>query len=292
MNPWHSNNRKYNCKLINTKLIQGFCFTKGGKQIESENIVRLFDLTNKVAIVTGGAMGVGEAIVKRLAQAGASVMIADINTDAARQTAGRINASGVEVQFIQADAGSVADAERVVQSTIKAFGRLDVLVNNAGIYPFSKALDISEEMWDKVYNVNTKGVFFYSKVAAQKMIDCGNGGRIVNIASVGGLGPTPTGGLVHYDSSKSAVIMITKALALELGPHGITVNAVAPGSTITAGTSERLKGERGKFLSSKLPLRRLGEPDDIAKVVLFLVSAAADYMTGSLVTVDGGYLLI
>ena len=124
------------------------------------------------------------------------------------------------------------------------------------------------------------------------MIDFGNGGRIVNIASVGALSPTPTGGLVHYDSSKSAVVMITKALALVLGPHGISVNAIAPGSIITAGTSERFKGERGKFLSSKLPLGRLGEPDDIAKVELFLVSAAADYMTGSVVVVDGGYLLM
>src|SRR4030043_2212712 len=190
----------------------------------SENIARLLDLTNKVAIVTGGAMGIGEAIVERLAQAGASVMITDVNSDAARQASERINASGGKVQFIKADAGSVADAERVVQSTVKAFGRLDVLVNSAGIYPFSKALEISEEMWDKVYKVNTKGVFFYSKVAAQKMIDCGNGGKIVNIASVGSL--SPTGGLVHYDSSKSAVVMITKALARELGPHGISVNAV------------------------------------------------------------------
>ena len=260
--------------------------------MESEKIARLFDLTNKVAIVTGGAMGIGEAIVERLAQAGASVMIADVNSDAAKQTAGRINASGGKVHFIKADAGSVADAEMVVQSTVEAFGRLDVLVNSAGIYPFSKALEISEEMWDKVYNVNTKGVFFYSKVAAQKMINCGNGGRIVNITSVGALCPTPTGGLAHYDSSKSAVVMITKALALELGPHGISVNAVVPGSTLTPGTGERLKGERGKFLSSKLPLGRLGEPDDVAKVVLFLVSAAADYMTGSLVVVDGGYLLM
>jgi 2-deoxy-D-gluconate 3-dehydrogenase len=219
-------------------------------------------------------------------------MIADVNSDAAKQTAGRINASGGKLHFIKADAGSVADAERVVQSTVEAFGRLDVLVNSAGIYPFSKALEISEEMWDKVYKVNTKGVFFYSKAAAQKMIDCCNGGRIVNIASTGALGPTPTGGLAHYDSSKSAVVMITKVLALELGPHGILVNAVAPGSTLTPGTGERLKGERGKFLSSKLPLGRLGEPDDIAKVVLFLVSAAADYMTGTVVVVDGGYLLM
>ncbi|MBM3156111.1 MAG: SDR family oxidoreductase [Chloroflexi bacterium] len=260
--------------------------------MEFENIAQLFDLTNKGAIVTGGAMGIGEAIVERLAQAGASVMIADVNTDAARQTAGRINASGGKVHFMKADAGSVADAERVVQSTVEAFGRLDVLVNSAGIYPFSKALEISKEMWDKVYKINTKGVFFYSKAAAQKMINCGNGGRIVNIASTGALGPTPTGGLAHYDSSKSAVVMITKALALELGPHGILVNAVAPGSTLTPGTGERLKGERGKFLSSKLPLGRMGEPDDIAKVVLFLVSAAADYVTGTVVVVDGGYLLM
>jgi 2-deoxy-D-gluconate 3-dehydrogenase len=260
--------------------------------MESKKIAQLFDLTNKGAIVTGGAMGIGEAIVERLAQAGASVMIADINTDAARQAAERINASGGKVQFIKADAGSVADAERVVQSTVEAFGRLDVLVNSAGIYPFSKALKISEEMWDKVYNVNTKGVFFYSKAAAQKMINLGNGGRIVNIASAAALGPTPTGGLVHYDSSKSAAVMITKSLALELGPHGILINAVAPGFILTPGTDERLKSDRGEVLSSRLPLRRVGTPDDVAKVVLFLVSAAADYVTGSLIVVDGGYLLM
>jgi 2-deoxy-D-gluconate 3-dehydrogenase len=253
-------------------------------------IAQMMSLEGKVAIVTGGAMGIGQGITLRLAQAGASVMIADVNDEAGNRTAEEIRSTGADVLFAQVDVSSVPDAYKAVEATVKAFGRLDILVNAAGVYPFTRVMEITEEVWDRVFDINTKGAFFFSKAAAEGMISEGHGGKIINIASVGAL--SPTGGLAHYDSSKSAVIMITKALALELGPHGITVNAVAPGSTITEGTGERLKGERGKFLSSKLPLGGLGEPDDIAKVVLFLVSAAADYMTGSLLVVDGGYLLI
>ena len=253
-------------------------------------IAQMMSLEGKVAIVTGGAMGIGQGITLRLAQAGASVMIADVNDEAGNRTVEGIRSTGTDVLFAQADVSSVPDAYRAVEAAAEAFGRLDILVNAAGVYPFKKVMEITEEAWDRVFDINTKGAFFFSQAAAERMISEGHGGKIINIASVGAL--SPTGGLAHYDSSKSAVIMITKTMALELGEKGISVNAVAPGAIMTPGTNDRLGGDRGQFLASNLPLRRLGEPDDIAKVVLFLTSSAADYMTGSVVVVDGGRLLM
>jgi 2-deoxy-D-gluconate 3-dehydrogenase len=253
-------------------------------------IAQMMSLEEKVAIVTGGAMGIGQGIALRLAQAGASVVIADVNEESGNRTAEKIESTGADVLFTQVDVSSVTDAYKAVEATVQAFGHLDILVNAAGVYPFIKVMEITEEVWDRVFDINTKGAFFFSKAAAKRMISEGHGGKIINIASVGAL--SPTGGLVHYDSSKSAVIMITKAMAIELGGKGISVNAIAPGAIMTPGTNDRLGGDRGKFLASNLPLRRLGKPDDIAKVALFLTSSAADYMTGSVVVVDGGRLLM
>ena len=253
-------------------------------------IAQMMSLEGKVAIVTGGAMGIGQGITLRLAQAGASVVIADVNDEAGSQTVERIKSTGADARFARADVSSVPDAYEAVEAAVRAFGRLDVLVNAAGVYPFTRVMEITEEAWNRVFDINTRGAFFFSKAAAERMISEGHGGKIINIVSVGAL--SPTGGLAHYDSSKSALIMITKAMALELGEKGISVNAVAPGAIMTPGTNDRLGGDRGEFLASNLPLRRLGEPDDIAKVVLFLAGPAADYMTGSVVVVDGGRLLM
>ena len=264
----------------------------------TQTIAQLFDLTGKCAIVTGGAMGIGQAVSLRLAEAGASVMIADIDAEAASQTVMQIKASGGKAQAIRADVSSTADANKVVKATVKAFGCLDILVNNAGIYPVSPALDMSEEMWDKVLNINLKGVFFYSQVAAREMAKNGRGGKIVNMASVDAM--HPYGGVAHYGASKAGVVMLTKALALELAPHNILVNAVAPGGIMTPGTKAARAALQARGMpeevvlesfTARLPLRRMGEPDDVAKVVLFLASAAAAYMTGTLVLVDGGFLL-
>jgi 2-deoxy-D-gluconate 3-dehydrogenase len=256
---------------------------------QNPSIAQLFDLTGKAAIVTGGAMGIGQGIALRLAEAGAGVMITDINLEAANNTVIQIRSKGGKAEAIKGDASSVADAKRTVQEAVRAFGRLDIIVNNAGIYPFAPALQMTEELWDKVLDINLKGLFFYSQAAAQEMMNEGHGGKIINIASIDAL--HPTGNLVHYDASKGGVVMVTKALALELGPHNIMVNAIAPGGIQTPGASGPVTSD--EFLQAfiaRIPLRRVGVPDDIAKVVFFLASGASDYMTGSLIVVDGGVL--
>jgi 2-deoxy-D-gluconate 3-dehydrogenase len=230
---------------------------------------QLFDLTGKVAIVTGGAMGIGQGIALRLAEAGAAVVIADVSLPAAEETASQIRAAAGKAKAIRADAANVADATRTVQETVRDFGRLDILVNNAGIYPM--------------------GLFFYTQAAAQEMVKEGHAGKIINIASIDAL--HPTGNLVHYDASKGGVVMVTKALALEFGPRHITINAIAPGAIQTPGAGgSAVPEEVVQAFAARIPLRRMGVPDDIAKVALFLASSAADYMTGSLVVVDGGVL--
>ena len=149
-----------------------------------KTIAQLFHLSGKGAVVTGGAMGIGQGIAYRLAEAGAGVMVADIDLKAATQTVEQIKARGGKAQAIRADVRSAADAEKVAQATVDAFGSLDILVNNAGIFPFSKFLDTSEEFWDKVLDVNLKGAFLYSQAAARAMIKGGHGGKIINLASI------------------------------------------------------------------------------------------------------------
>jgi len=263
-----------------------------------QTIAQLFDLEGMGAIVTGGAKGIGQGIAMRLAEAGASVMISDIDMESARLTAQQIKDDGGKARAIQADVRKALDANKVAQATSQAFGSLDILVNNAGIYPFKPALKISEDMWDKVIDINLKGVFLSSQSAAKEMIKSGRGGKIINIASVDAL--KPSGLVAHYNASKAGVVMLTKAMALELAPHQILVNAVAPGHVMTSGTEEGAAALQAKgidveanlnALRERIPIDRFATPDDIARVVLFLASAAADYMTGSLLVVDGGSLL-
>lgn len=260
----------------------------------TRTISQLFDLSGKGAIVTGAGMGIGRGIALQLAAAGAGVVVADINMDAANETVQEILANDGIAVAVQADASSPADAAKVVGVAVERFGHLDILVNNAGIFPFSPALQTTEALWDKVIDVNLKGVFFYSQAAARQMVEAKQGGRIVNIASIDAL--HPTGGLVHYDASKGGVVMATKALAKEFGQYGITVNAVAPGGINTPGASAGTAGveidpEMIKMFMARIPLGRMGEPADIANAVLFLASAASSYVTGDVLVVDGGYLL-
>ena len=259
----------------------------------------LFDLSGKGAIVTGGAQGIGQAIAFRLAEAGACVMLADLNQEAANETVARIRSAGGTAEAIPADAGSAEDARTVVEATEKAFGGLHILVNNAGIFPLVPVWSVSEELWDRVIDINLKGVFLYAKAAGEVMARAGQGGRIINIASIDGL--RPNGMAAHYNASKGGVLMLTKALALELAPQGILVNSVSPGGITTPGTDAarenvwKSMGIREEDILQgwiqRVPLKRMGDPDDVARVVLFLASGASDFMTGANLVVDGGYLL-
>ena len=266
--------------------------------MEHQTISQMLDLSGKGAIVTGGAVGIGRAIALRLAEAGAGVVITDVNLDAAIQTKEEIKNSSGRARALKADADNPDDPARIVEETVNAYGQLDILVNNAAIYPPSNLLDMNQETWDDVLNTNLRGVFRNSQAAARQMIDQGHGGKIINIASVEGLHPAPF--LGHYDASKAGVIMLTKSMALEWAPHRILVNAIAPGGIETPGLEVLLSHftppdgnivDTAQYHVNRTPLGRMGQPDDIAKMVLVLASGAADYMTGSLVVVDGGFLL-
>jgi 2-deoxy-D-gluconate 3-dehydrogenase len=259
-----------------------------------------FDLTGKSAVVTGGAMGIGFGIAKRLVEAGANVLIADLDEAAAAKAAETLSNGAARVLAIHADVSQDDTGERIVARCVQGFGALDIFVNNAGIYPQVPMLEMRPELFDKVYRVNLRGTAFCAQAAARRMIAQGTGGKIVNIASIDAIHPSMVG-LAAYDASKGGVQMFTKNFALELAPHGIQVNAIAPGGIATEGasrplegsgmTAEQMKAVTENFIKLKIPLGRMGVPDDIAKVAVFLASSASDYMTGETIVVDGGTLL-
>lgn len=268
--------------------------------MSSPSIDQLFDLSGKVALVTGGSRGIGYSIAERLAEAGAAVMITSVTSDGATEAAAKLSATGLQAAGVQADVSTVEGAQGSVKATVERWGRLDILVNNAGIFPFSLIQQITEANWDQVVDTNLKGTFFTTQAAVQQMTAQGQGGRIINIASVGST--KPTFGFAHYDTSKGGMLMLTKSTALELGPLGITVNAIQPGVVVTEGVMRLAATSPGEYTANtgrsmqtmleQLPLRRIGQPDDIGKVALFLASRAADYVTGSVIAVDGGLLLM
>jgi 2-deoxy-D-gluconate 3-dehydrogenase len=258
-----------------------------------------FSLEGRNAVVTGGAMGIGFGIVSRFSEAGANVMIADLDGDLAREKSTMVPGPGKAVGM-QVDIATDGAGKALVDACVDHFGSLDVLVNNAGIYPQVPMLDMTTALWDKVMQVNLRGLAFASKAAAARMVEQGGGGAIVNIASIDALHPSMVG-LAAYDASKGGVLMFTRNFALEMAPHGVRVNAIAPGGIATEGSSQPLAGSGmtqeqmeemvAQFIAHKIPLGRMGSPDDIAKVAVFLASEAASYMTGELVVVDGGTLL-
>jgi 2-deoxy-D-gluconate 3-dehydrogenase len=259
-----------------------------------------FDLTGKNAVVTGGAMGIGFGIARRFVEAGANVLITDLDEAAAAKAAGSLEGGPGRAIDVRVDVSDDDAPEAIVARTVGAFGSLDILVNNAGIYPQVPMLKTTAELFDRVYRVNLRGTAFFAKAAATQMIAQGRGGKIVNIASIDAIHPSMVG-LTAYDASKGGVLMFTKSFALELAPHGIQVNAIAPGGIATEGASRPLEGsgmspEQQKqmmaaFIRTKIPAGRMGVPDDIAKVAVFLASSASDYMSGDIIVVDGGTLL-
>jgi len=253
------------------------------------------DLTSKVAIVTGGAMGIGFGIAYRLAEAGASVVIADINKAAADEAAKKLTAKGYVAIAVAVDVSDAAQVKNMLDATQKAYGGLDILVNNAGIYPTIPIMQMQESDFERILSINLKSAFLTTKAAAAQMITQGRGGKIINITSIDAIHPSMVG-LATYDASKHGLWGFTKNVALELAPHKIWVNAIAPGGVSTPGTgvgriASREMEEVMKLFIAKIPMHRMGEPDDIGKIALFLASDLSSYMTGSQIVVDGGVLL-
>jgi NAD(P)-dependent dehydrogenase (short-subunit alcohol dehydrogenase family) len=255
-------------------------------------------LSDQAALVTGAGQGIGKACALALAAAGANVAVVDINGESAKATAAAVTAAGRKGLAVTADMGQVADIDRMVAETVAALGRIDILVNNAGVTRRAYIMDLTEEDWDRIHRVNSKGVFFCLQRVARTMIPR-RSGRIINIASVAGKGFPGTSNAI-YAASKGAVISLTKTAAQQLGQHNINVNAVCPGIVRTAlyGEIVRVMAEKeGKAreeiearMVQAVPLKRANEPEDIADMVVFLASPGARNITGQSYNVDGGLI--
>ncbi len=252
---------------------------------------KLLDLSVKVAIVTGGALGIGFGIAYRLAEAGASIVIADLDGEKAKTSAEKLTSQGWKALGTACDVSKEDAVSQMAQETISTFGSIDILVNNAGIYPSIPLSKMTFEDFDKVLAVNLEGAFLCTKYATDQMIKQGKGGKVINITSIDALHPSMIG-LAHYDSSKHGLWGFTKNAALEYAQRKIWINAIAPGGITTEGTSTgSVSEEVMKAFLNKIPMHRIGEPDEIGKVALFLASDMSSYMTGSQIVVDGGVLL-
>lgn len=252
------------------------------------------DLNGKVAIVTGAGSGIGRAIALKLAEHGADITIVYGHNDAnAEESLGMVEELGRKALAIKADVVDPFAVATMADEVIEKWGRIDILVNNAGIFKESPLLEMSEEDWDDVLDVNLKGPFLCTQAVGKHMVEAGAGGKVINIGSIDGTGIAP--GIVNYAVSKMGLIQLTRCAALELAPFGINVNIVSPGSIATGmalaeeGTAEL--EEYSELIRQEVPLKRMGEGEEIADMVLFLASDKSDYITGSEFVVDGGVLL-
>lgn len=243
-------------------------------------------LKNKVAIVTGAKQGIGYGIAEALVKEGCKVVVSDLDQLGCEEAASLLEKTGVETIGIKCDVSKKVEVDNLIQQTIKKFGQLDILVNNAGIYPFIPFAKMTEEDWDKVMDVNLKSVFLTSKSALQVMKD---GSKIINISSIASL--VAFEGLTHYCGSKGGVNAFVRALAVELAPRKINVNAVAPGAISTPGATGAMNDEARNQMMNTIPWKRWGTPADIANTVVFLAGDKADYITGQTIVVDGGWTL-
>jgi len=257
----------------------------------------LINLKNKRAIVSGGSAGIGWAICYRLAEAGAAVVIADINEIETEKACRRLKENGYQVTAVRCDVSREDDVANMVNISADKMGGIDILVNNAGIYPRIPLAQTSGDDFERVIAVNLRGTFLCSREVSKYMIGQKKGGCIINIASIDSVHPSAKG-LTAYDASKGGVLTLTKSLALELGQHDIRVNAIAPGGILTENTISQMRASptrqgraQLKAFMSHTALGRMGKADDIGRVALFLASDLASYMTGSLIVADGGYLI-
>ncbi len=244
-----------------------------------------FNLNGKTALVTGGSRGIGKAIALQLADAGADVLITFArSSEAADEVVRQIESKGRKARAIQADAVDFAQAEQVIAAALEEFSGLDIVVNNAGITRDTLIMRMSEEQWDDVIRTNLKSVFNYSKAAIRPMMKA-RAGSIINISSVVGI--SGNAGQTNYSASKAGIIGFSKSLAKEIASRNIRVNVIAPGYISTEMTGQ-LDQSILKSIEAQIPLKRAGEPEEVANAVVFLASEASSYLTGTVLTVDGG----
>jgi len=243
-------------------------------------------LNNKAAIVTGAGQGIGKGIALALAKEGCKVTASDINENNAKTTAAEIAKAGGKSLAVRCDVSKKKEVDNLVTKALAEFGKLDILVNNAGIFPFKPFLEMAEADWDKVLDVNLKSIFLCSQAAAKAMP---GGGKIVCISSIASF--VGFEGLTHYCASKGGINALVRAMALELAPKKINVNAVAPGAIDTPGAQAAFNEKAAKQTIAAIPWGRMGQPQDIASAVVFLASDQADYITGQTIIVDGGWTL-
>lgn len=259
----------------------------------TRTIQQLFDLKGKTALVTGGSRGLGLQMAHALGEAGARIMLSSRKADDLEQAAAELQAAGIDARWIAADCAIEADIHRLADETLERMGDIDILVNNAGAAWGAPAEDHPLEAWDKVMNLNVRGYFILSQRIAKKSMIGRKSGRIINLASIAGLGGNPPEmQTIAYNTSKGAVVNFTRALACEWGKYGITVNAICPGffpSKMTRGTLENLGVDK---LIANAPLRRLGDDEDLKGITLLYASDAGKHITGQWLAVDGGVSVV
>lgn len=241
---------------------------------------------DKTVVVTGAAKGIGQGIALLFAKGGANVVLADSDTSANENSAKEIEGTtGSKCLAVTCDVSNKESVDNLIKTSVEKFGGVDILVNNAGIFPFKPFLELTESDWDKVLDVNLKSIFLCSQAVAKIMKE---GSKIISISSIASL--VGFEGLTHYCASKGGINGMTRALALELAPKKINVNVVAPGSISTPGSSG-VSNDQVKALNESIPWKRMGLPEDIANAVVYLASPGADYVTGQVIVVDGGWTL-
>lgn len=251
----------------------------------------MFELKNKIALVTGARRGMGRTHALKLASQGAKVAVTDIDLGECQTVADEIKANGGEAIAFELDVTKKKQVDNVFDEVVKHFGRLDILVNNAGIYESKPALEMSEEEWDRMIDINLKGEFLCAQKAAREMAK-NKWGRIINVASIasGGVGVGIVGG-AHYTASKGGIIGLTETLAIEFAPLGINVNVIAPGAIDTPMIqAAQLSEEELAGMLQQVPLKRIGKPEEVSALVVFLASEESSYVTGATFHVDGGWL--
>ncbi|MCX6737943.1 MAG: SDR family NAD(P)-dependent oxidoreductase [Candidatus Parcubacteria bacterium] len=251
----------------------------------------MFNLNGKVAIITGARRGMGRTHSMLLAQAGAKVVVSDIDLKECEQVVEEIKNADGEAMAIKCDVTNKKDIDQMVKRTIDEFGKIDILVNNAGICQFKPFVDLTDEDWEKTININLRGYYWCAKAVVPGMIKQ-KSGRIINIASIAA-GQIGVGfaGLTHYGASKGGIVAFTESLALELAPYNITVNAIAPGAIDTPmAAASKTDSKVLEASMARIPLRRMGKPEEISSLVVFLASDEASYITGDMIVADGGYV--